>query len=174
MPNYLFYFLLQKAHEVCSDLKGLVGAFLQAKGKKDSETLQVLHQKHEITVNQNFMAIKTTALDELNKLLDSLQQNRLGPVYRMRHYLQLLGKDVSQIPADPTAAFTQLEETIEPLVDDGGFILVPPEKEEEGQPASARDLSVAVGVVEALIGIFRALPSETVHATPLGIGMAIQ
>jgi hypothetical protein len=106
MPNYLFYFLLQKAHEVCSDLKGLVGAFLQAKGKKDSETLQVLHQKHEITVNQNFMAIKTAALDEFNKLLDSFQQNRLGPVYRTRHYLQLLGKDVSQIPADPTAVFT--------------------------------------------------------------------
>jgi hypothetical protein len=46
MPNYRFYYLLQKAHDVVGELKSLTQAVLSAKEKSDGEALQVLRQQH--------------------------------------------------------------------------------------------------------------------------------
>jgi hypothetical protein len=46
MPNYRFYFLLQKAHEVAAELKGLTQGWLTAKEKEDGEALSILRQQH--------------------------------------------------------------------------------------------------------------------------------
>ena len=46
MPNYRFYHLLQKAHEVVADLKALTQGWLSAKEKEDGEALAILRQQH--------------------------------------------------------------------------------------------------------------------------------
>jgi hypothetical protein len=47
MPNYRFYYLLQKALELCSEIKALGNAFLSTKEKGDAEALSQLRAKHE-------------------------------------------------------------------------------------------------------------------------------
>ena len=39
MPNYRFYYLLQKALELCGEVKALGNAFLSAKEKLDAEAI---------------------------------------------------------------------------------------------------------------------------------------
>jgi hypothetical protein len=46
MPNYRFYSLLQKAHEVVAELKSLSQGWLSAKEKEDIEGLAILRQQH--------------------------------------------------------------------------------------------------------------------------------
>jgi hypothetical protein len=46
MPNYRFYFLLQKAHEVVAELRSLLDGYLGAKEKEDGEALGALRQMH--------------------------------------------------------------------------------------------------------------------------------
>lgn len=46
MPNYRFYYLLQKATEVVSELKNLTQGVLTVKEKFDGEALQTLRQQH--------------------------------------------------------------------------------------------------------------------------------
>jgi hypothetical protein len=46
MPNYRFYYLLQKAHEVVAELKGLIQGWLSIKERGDMEALGLLHQQH--------------------------------------------------------------------------------------------------------------------------------
>jgi hypothetical protein len=174
MPNYRFYYLLQKAHEVCADLKSFLGFFLQAKEKKDGEALSTLKQHHEVTMNELFMAIKTAQLKEAIAALEILHQNRLSPVYRMKHFLNLLGEDMSKVPVDISSQFTELEQTYEKLSEDTGLKLTPGEKEEQDKLATARDLNVSVGRLETLAGGFHALPNVSIYAAPVGMGGKIE
>src|SRR5262249_3674476 len=48
LPLYRFNVLLQKANEVCNDVKALGGALLAALEKKDAEALALLRQSEEI------------------------------------------------------------------------------------------------------------------------------
>ena len=98
MPNYRFYYLLQKALELCNELKSLGGAMLSAIEKKDNETIAVIRARHEGTMNNLVMEIKKLQRDEAEKSLDSLKQNRKAPEARMEYYLKLAGEDVSKIP----------------------------------------------------------------------------
>ena len=75
MPNYRFYYLLQKALELCSELKSLGNAFLSAKEKKDAEAYQ-LRAGHESSIHNLVMEVKKQQLEEAGKSLDALQQSR--------------------------------------------------------------------------------------------------
>ena len=98
MPDYRFYFLLQKALEVCNELKALGAAFLSAKEKGDGEALSRLRAAHESAVQNLVMEVRKQQVDEAQKSLDALQQSRLGPVNRMQHYIHLLiGEDLNKV-----------------------------------------------------------------------------
>jgi len=79
MPNYRFSYLLQKALELCSEVKALGNAFLSAKEKGDAEALSQLHARHESSIHNLVMEVKKQQLDEAGKALVALQQSRKGP-----------------------------------------------------------------------------------------------
>jgi hypothetical protein len=189
MPNYRFYHLLQKAHEVVGELKSLTQGFLAAKEKEDGEALGILRQQHgkllldvvrkqltlsEIQINQLVVDIKNRSLDEANASLTQLQAGRATPEYRLKYYLQLLGMDLSSVPADPSQDFNEIDNLFETPADDGGLMLVPSEATEMDKAGTARDVNLGAGVAEGISAIFHALPTTTVHGTPLGVGGAIQ
>jgi len=76
MPNYRFNYLLQKALELCSELKTLGNAFLSAKEKRDSEELSQLRARHESSIQNLIMELRKQQLDEAGKTLEALQQSR--------------------------------------------------------------------------------------------------
>src|SRR5262249_887832 len=75
MPNYRFYYLLQKALEVCNELKSLGNAFLSAKEKGDAEAVSRLRATHESSIQNLVMEVKKLQLDEAGKSLEALQQS---------------------------------------------------------------------------------------------------
>ncbi|MDR6782684.1 DNA-binding transcriptional MerR regulator [Pedobacter africanus] len=173
MPNYRFYYLLQKALELCGELKSMGGAILAAIEKKDNETVTLIRARHESTANNLMMEIKKLQLEEAQKSLDALLQNRKAPEARMKYYLQLIGEDVGKIPGQDTD-FAELANGIDQPVDESGLKLSKFEKEEMDKSFEAHKLQTEVGQKELLASILHLLPTAAVDAKPFGIGLGVQ
>jgi len=169
MPNYRFYYLLQKALEVCAELKSMGNAFLSAKEKKDAEALSQLRAKHESTMHNLLMEVKKQQLEEAGKSLEALEQSRKSPVYRLQHYLKLIGEDLGKVPNGSTD-FGELPNQIEQPVDESGLKLIAYEKEEMDKSVQVADKQVDVGRVESIASILHAIPTIGAFATPIGVG----
>jgi len=161
MPNYRFYYLLQKAVELCAELKSLGNTFLSITEKRDAEALGQLRAKHESSIHKLVMELRKLQLDEAGRALDALQQSRKGPAYRLRHYLKLIGEDSGKVP-DSNTDFGELPDQIEQPIDEGGLKLIPYEKEEMDKAAEANDRQEDVGRTEVLSSIFHAIPNVTI------------
>jgi hypothetical protein len=172
MPNYRFYYLLQKALELCSELKGLGNAFLSAKEKRDGEALSLLRARHESSIHNLVMEIKKLQLDEAGKTLDALQQSRKGPVYRLQHFLKLIGEDLGKVP-DASTDFSELVDSIELPIDESGLKLIPFEKEEMDKASEAASKQEDIGAIEVLASILNIIPSFSVDVKPIGIGAGV-
>jgi hypothetical protein len=76
LPLYRFNVLLQKANEVCNDVKALGGALLLALEKKDAEALALLRQGHEIRVLEDVKAVREKQIEEAKQNLAGLRKNK--------------------------------------------------------------------------------------------------
>ncbi|MDB5616720.1 neuraminidase-like domain-containing protein [Tardiphaga sp.] len=173
MPNYRFNYLVQKAIELCGELKGLGNAFLSAKEKADAEALTKLRATHESSIANLVMELRKQQLDEANKTLESLQQNRKGPVYRLQHALKLIGEDLAKVPADVDTDFAELPDMIEAPVSDSGMKLMSLEKEELDKAGIASDQQDAVTQMETLGSVMSIIPNFGASFQPLGCGGTI-
>jgi hypothetical protein len=172
VPNYRFNYLLQKALELCNELKSLGGNLLSAFEKGDAETLASMRASQESTMQNLVMQVKQLQLNEANATLDGLNQNRETPVARMQHYLNLIGQDLSKVP-DASTDFTALQEPPQSLVTDSELILTSYEEEEMNKANDAKDLQQDVGIVETLAGILHLLPLLSADVKPIGIGAGL-
>jgi hypothetical protein len=169
MPNYRFYFLLQKALEVCNELKALGAAFLSAKEKGDGEALSRLRATHESAVQNLVMEVRKQQVDEAQKSLDALQQSRKGPVDRMKYFLKLIDVNENKVPSD-NADFEAVQNEIEKPIEDSGLKLISFEKEEIDKAARVADRQVDIGRIESIAGILHAIPAIGVYIAPIGCG----
>jgi hypothetical protein len=92
LPNYRFTFTLQKALELCAELKALGGALLSALEKKDSEELTLLRSRHEITMLKLVRDTRKQQIAEAEANIAALQQSELTILERFGQYQKLLGK----------------------------------------------------------------------------------
>jgi hypothetical protein len=173
MPNYRFYYLLQKALELCGELKSMGGAMLAAIEKKDGESIGLIRAKHESIMHNLVMDIKKKQLEEAQKSLDSLLQNRKAPEARMKYYLKLSGLEDSLVPTIE-ADFNEIANDIVTVDGDSGLKLIKYEKEDMDKSAEGREYQIRIGQKELLASILHMLPSLSVHAKPLGIGLGTQ
>lgn len=171
MPNYRFYYLLQKALELCNELKSLGAAMLSAIEKKDNETIALIRAKHESVMQNLVMEIKKSQLEEAQKNLESLVQNRKAPAERMKYYLKLSGLDESLVPNE-TADFTGVPNEIVTVDGDSGLKLISFEKEDMDKSGEANDKQREITPVEKLVSILNAIPSISVNVQPWGIGLS--
>ncbi|CAA9890522.1 conserved hypothetical protein [Candidatus Methylobacter favarea] len=172
MPNYRFYYLLQKALELCNELKSLGGAMLSAIEKKDNETIALIRAKHEGVMQNLMMEIKKKQLEEAQKNIESLQQNRKTPEARMKYYLKLSGLDESLVPND-TAEFNGLPNEIVTVDGESGLKLIPFEKEDMDKASEAQDWQRGIGIVETLASILHMIPVASADVKPIGIGAGV-
>lgn len=168
-PNYRFYYLLQKALELCSELKSMGNTFLSVKEKADAEALSQLRASHETSIHDLVMEMKKLQLEEAEKSLESLQQSRLSPVYRLQHYLQLIGEDLSLVP-DSSTDFNELNNQLEAPVDESGLKLIAYEKAEMDKASDAKEKQATIGTIETLGGILDVIPNISGNVQPFGTG----
>lgn len=76
LPNYRFQVLLQKASELCNDVKGLGSELLAALEKKDAEQLSLIRSSHELNMLDAVRDIKVSQRDEAKENLDSLNKTK--------------------------------------------------------------------------------------------------
>jgi hypothetical protein len=172
MPNYRFVYLLQKALELCSEVKALANAFISAKEKKDAEVISQLRSRHESSIQKLVMEARKIQVEESKLALDAAIQNRKGPEYRLRHYLQLIGGDLGSLP-DTDADFTELQNLIDGPVDESGLKISQREKEELDKAKEAADWQTGIGAVETLASALHYIPTIGAHFQPLGPGASI-
>src|SRR5262249_11800929 len=73
---YRFSVVLQKANELCNDVKTLGSALLAALEKKDAEALSLLRQDQEIKVLEAVQAVRQLQIQEANGSLEALQKSK--------------------------------------------------------------------------------------------------
>lgn len=169
MPNYRFYYLLQKALELCNELKSLGSAMLYAIEKKDNETISLIRSKHETGMLNLVMEIKKQQLEEAQKSLEGLKQNRKSPEHRMKYYLQLIGEDAGKVP-NADSDFSEIANAIETPIDESGLKLIKYEKEDMDMANLSAGLQLAAGIPEVLAGILWAIPNIAADVKPFGLG----
>ncbi len=76
LPLYRFNVLLQKANEVCNDVKALASALLAALEKKDAEALGLLRQGQEIKLLEAVKAVREKQIDEAKENLDGMKKSK--------------------------------------------------------------------------------------------------
>src|SRR6185436_5402327 len=74
LPLYRFNVLLQKANEVCGDVKALGSALLAALEKKDAEALARLRQSHEIRLLEAVKSVRESQIDEAKQNLEAAKK----------------------------------------------------------------------------------------------------
>lgn len=171
MPNYRFVYLLTRALEMTAEVKQMGQSLLAAREKEQSEAYSVLRASHDTGMYGLTVDLKKMALDEATKNLEVLQYSRNSPVNRLKYYLQLAGESLGAIPGgDAASEFQELSERLMAPVDQGGLKMLPYEKEEMDLSSAANTITQVTSGLEALAGIFNALPTVGAHGTPLGCG----
>jgi hypothetical protein len=86
LPLYRFTVLLQKATEVCNDVKALGAALLAALEKKDAEALGLIRQSQEIRLNDAVRGVREQQIDEARENLRGLEKNKELVTQRRDYY----------------------------------------------------------------------------------------
>jgi hypothetical protein len=95
LPLYRFPVLLQKANEVCADVRALGGALLAILEKRDAESLAVLRQDHERQLLELVRGVKQQQIAEANETVAGLQKYHELVAFRRDYYG---GKDFMSLP----------------------------------------------------------------------------
>jgi receptor-binding and translocation channel-forming TcA subunit of Tc toxin len=93
--------LIQKAIELCGEVRSLGGGLLAAIEKGDSEHLGLIRQRHEIKIQQMTQDVRFLQWKSAEQATQSLLTNRATALERLRYYARLLG-----LPADQNAPET--------------------------------------------------------------------
>ncbi|MCU5025086.1 hypothetical protein OB988_21750 [Bacillus cereus] len=84
-------FLIQKALEICSEVRSLGSSLLVAIEKGDGEHLALLHQNHETKIHQIQQDVRFLQWKQTKESTESLIRSRALGLERYRYYERLLG-----------------------------------------------------------------------------------
>lgn len=107
LPIYRFAVLLQKANEVCNDVKALGSALLAALEKKDAEALGLLRQSQEIHLLEAVTAVREMQIQEAKEGLESIKKNKELIALRRDYY-----QNIERISASEKLHQAKLEEAL--------------------------------------------------------------
>lgn len=129
LPLYRFTFMIQRALEICSEVKALGSAMLAALEKRDAEAFAQLRSSHERIMLDQVRLVRSRQIDEALKTWEGLQESRKVIEARRIYYQKLIndGLSVGERSAFRlTDASTALDDAIAVgYVMSGGLKLIP-------------------------------------------------
>jgi len=129
LSYYRFSILVQKASELCSDLKSLGAALLSALEKKDAEALALIRSEQETSLLNLVKMVKKQQYDEAVQNEAALQKSRDLSVEKYMYYQKLLGAQDPKAPAEgevvPVQTYPQQANT------QGGSVPMTPNEQDE-------------------------------------------
>lgn len=86
LPYYRFQVMLQRAVELCADVRNLGAALLSALEKRDAEELALLRSSHEVTLLKAVRQIKEYHIKEAEETLKALEKSKEAAMKRKKYY----------------------------------------------------------------------------------------
>lgn len=179
LPQHRFQVLLQKANELCAEVKNLGAALLSALEKKEAEHLSLLRSEQEIDMLKLVELVKIDQVREAGANIEALQKTRRNALDRFAYLQRQLGK--SEVALDATGApiveqslMVQVQETGAPD-DFRSLALIKPEIDEVWRLQDGHVWSMVAGAVKAAAGVSHAvgvyLPAKNA-AEAIGFGLS--
>lgn len=187
-PIYRFRHLIVKANEFCAEVKLLGSLLLAAIEKRDLAELERINATHGLALLQLLTAVKDRQVLDAKAGREILIRARTSARFRMRHFENLLGNELVEIPSVPTLAATLNADsalpadTVIPTIatdvddelvesDESGLKLINKEQEDLGKTNAAKWFQAGAGAAETLAGILALFPQVDGEGTPLGVGV---
>jgi hypothetical protein len=83
--------MIQKALELCAEVRALGNALLAATEKRDGERITLLRQRHETAIQKMSQDVRFLQLKHAEEATEALLRGRRTTLERYRHFLRLLG-----------------------------------------------------------------------------------
>src|SRR5437660_1901103 len=90
LPLYRFTFMIQRALELCNEVKALGSALLTALEKKDAEFLALMRSSHELIMLDALRLVKQQQIDEAQAQWDGLNESRHVVEQKQTYYQGLI------------------------------------------------------------------------------------
>ncbi len=173
-PLYRYNVLLQKALDICADVRALGSELLSALEKNDAEGLARLHAGHELQLLQAARTIRDQQKQEAEANLVALRTAREVTMQRYLSYQRLMGNLTVIAPAE--GALVTLENSTLPVNPPGagdsdlqGLALLTNETTYMGQLKQSNDFGQVAGSTSTLAGVFHTMPDISVSVSLFGI-----
>ncbi|KAF7549248.1 hypothetical protein G7Z17_g6521 [Cylindrodendrum hubeiense] len=171
MPNYRFQYLLQKAFDMCAEVRSMGSSLMSIKEKRDTEALANLHARQDKTIQGLMIEMKNTAKKEAESTIDALLEARKAQVARLEYYLALTGSDDKSAP-DESQDWEDIALSIEkPTTDD--LRMTSHEKLEMEKSDAAAVLNHKATILDIAVSVIKVIPDISESAEPFGIGVNI-
>jgi hypothetical protein len=163
LPLYRFNVMVQKALELCAEVRALGNALLSALEKKDAEKLSLLRSSHEIQMLKLVKAIKEQQQKEAATNLEALRKTREITAQRYLQYQHLMGKQNVVVPVEGTVAtlepsMLQLTPPSAGNADTEGLALISAEAGHMGWLNDGNNYSLIAGSHNVLAGVLHIIP----------------
>jgi hypothetical protein len=89
LPHYRFGTMVQRAVDLCADVRSLGAAMLSALEKRDAEALALLRSSHETRLLEAVRAVREQQIEEARAALDATKQARALAEHRREYYAGL-------------------------------------------------------------------------------------
>ena len=192
LPLVRFQFLVQKAAEICQEVKSLGNNFLSAMEKEDNEALAILRARHERVILGLAETVKYSQWQEAIKAREGLDKSLANAVQRYTYYERQLGKKeneitIPELEALDTDGLLKLKfQATEPEVklrdinvdiardlnESGGKIVSSHEVEDLTRLELARVFQIRSGELERGGLALSLVPQFDANAQPLGVGVS--
>lgn len=91
LPLYRFGFMVQRALELCAEVKSLGAALLSALEKKDAEALALLRSNYELNLMDSVRNVREKQIEEAEKSQEAIAESRKTIEARKAYYEKLIG-----------------------------------------------------------------------------------
>ncbi|MEN9517497.1 MAG: hypothetical protein RLZZ381_85 [Cyanobacteriota bacterium] len=193
LPLVRFQVLLQKASEICQEVKSLGNNLLSAIEKEDNEAIAILRATHERLILGLTETVRYAQWQEAIKTRESLEQSLLNAAQRYIYYERQLGKKDNEIKVPQLDAldktnlekmsFQQKEASIQPRSIDvkiaqdldnqsGGKQLNEQELAELRLLREARSKQDDAISAENTAGNLGFIPDISINVQPWGVGLS--
>ena len=195
LPLVRFQLLVQKATEICQEVKSLGNNLLSAIEKHDNEALAVLRAQHETVILDMAEVVKYSQLQEAKKSREALEVSLENAKQRYIYYERQLGKKESEIAfadledidrssleakkgfttEEPEMELPEIEvDVAEKLDEAGGKILSSHERAEISKLRAARDLNDEAATKDKIAAGLSQIPDfgTDLHFWGMGVNLA--
>jgi hypothetical protein len=168
LPYYRFNVMIQKALELCAEVKSLGTAMLSALEKMDAEDLVLLRAGHEAALLKRVEQVKKDQIEEAKESIAALRKSRDTIIARYVHYQKLLGVKSPQLPAEGDAVPDNPPSPHVSIKEEGGVKMIPHEQHEMDKLEESHEDQGKAGWTEFAASIAHTAPNFSIKPWWIG------